>query len=172
MSALADFAATATVLGAIVIGLAVMKSKIAGGGSADLAGDRFKAKPMLTANELEFLSRLEAAVPELRICPQVAMGAILDPGVPRSDRKTFMRLRGMFAQKIIDFVVQDRATGTIVAIVELDDRTHSGEKDARRDAMLASAGYKVVRWQSKDKPDITAIRSELAPQALSNARVE
>ena len=170
MSTLTNLAATAVFLGALVIGLAVIKNKIAGGGRADLAKDRFKAKLMLTANELEFLSRLEGAVPELRICPQVAMGAILDPDVPRSDGKTYMRLRGMFSQKIIDFVAQDRKTGAVVAIIELDDRTHNSDRDAKRDAMLTGAGYKIVRWQSKAKPDASAIRAELinAPLEIKN----
>ena len=167
MSVFSNLAVTAAIVGAVVIGLAVLKSKVRASGGLDRAKDRFKAKALLTPNELEFLARLEGAVPELRICPQVAMGSILDPDVPRSDGKNFMRLRGMFAQKIIDFVAQDRKTGAIVAIIELDDRTHNSDKDAKRDAMLASAGYKIVRWQSKAKPESAAIRAELFPNALA-----
>ena len=151
----------------------MLKAKLAASnGGLDSPKDRFKAKPMLTPNELEFLGRLEAAVPELRICPQVAMGSILDPDVPRSDGKSYMRLRGMFAQKFVDFVAQDRKTGALVAIIELDDRTHSTDKDAKRDAMLASAGYKSIRWQSKAKPDAAAIRSalNLGPQQGSTGK--
>ena len=96
------------------------------------------------------------------------MMLILDPDMPRSEGKAHMRLRGMFAQKFVDFVAQDRKTGAIVAIIELDDRTHKADKDARRDAMLASAGYKTVRWQSKAKPDTAAIRAQLmsTPSAI------
>jgi very-short-patch-repair endonuclease len=46
----------------------------------------------------------------------------------------------MFSQKIVDFVAQRRSDGSIVAIIELDDRTHGSEKDAPRDEMLKSAG--------------------------------
>lgn len=155
-------ASNLALLGVVVAGgaalVAVAKVKLA---NQSAGAARFKAKLMLTPNELDFLIRLEAAVPELRICPQVAMGALLDPEVSKSDGKAYYRARGMFAQKIVDFVAMERVGGVVVALIELDDRTHSGPKDAKRDAMLVSAGYRVVRWQSKSKPDTGAIRAEL-----------
>lgn len=140
---------------------AMLKATMAQHGR-DSAG-KVKAKRLLTTNELEFIGRLESAVPELRFHAQVSMGAVLDPAVPRSDGKAYMSIRGTFAQKIIDFVAQDRASGDIVAIIELDDRTHNEVKDAKRDAMLTGAGFRVVRWNSKAKPLPAAIRAELLP---------
>jgi Protein of unknown function (DUF2726) len=125
------------------------------------SNELFKARTMLTANELEFLNRLESAVPELRFCPQVSMGALLDPAVSRKDRRNFLRIRGMFAQKIIDFVAQDRESGAVVALIELDDRTHDQLKDSKRDAMANSAGYFLIRWASQNKPDAETIRRTL-----------
>lgn len=151
-------------LGAVALGgfIFVAKLKAANEGKAEGDAANYKAKPLLSANELEFLSRLESAVPELRFCPQVAMGALLDPAVSKKENpRRHASLRGTFAQKMIDFVAMDRKTGAIVAIIELDDRTHNEEKDAKRDAMLQSAGYKTVRWHSKNKPDAAAIRAEL-----------
>jgi hypothetical protein len=148
------------VAGAAAVALAILKAKLGAGGGAEA---KFKAKPLLTANELEFLGRLEAAAPELRFFPQVAMGALMEPAVPRSDRRGYYRLRGMFSQKIVDFVAQSRADGSVLAVIELDDRTHDSDKDARRDAMLQSAGYRIVRWNSKAKPDGAAIRAALLP---------
>lgn len=140
----------------------IAKLKASDDGKAEGDAANYKAKPLLSANELEFLSRLESAVPELRFCPQVAMGALLDPAVSKKENPSrHASLRGTFAQKMIDFVAMDRKTGAIVAIIELDDRTHNEEKDAKRDAMLKSAGYKTVRWHSKNKPDAVAIREEL-----------
>ena len=148
------------------VGLVVLKAKLAGQQSASA---KFKQKTLLTPNELEFLGRLEAAAPELRFFPQVAMGALLDPAVPRSDAKNYFRLRGMFSQKIVDFVAQRRSDGGIVAIIELDDRTHDSGKDAKRDEMLQSAGYRIVRWQSKAKPNAAEIRTELCSLAPAAA---
>jgi hypothetical protein len=149
-----------------IMGLAALKARRQGEAGEPTSGG-VKAKRLLTSNELEFLARLEAACPELRFHAQVAMGAVLEPSVPRSNRQAFMRARGRFAQKIIDFVAQDRNSGEVVAIIELDDRTHNAEKDAKRDDLLQSAGYRTVRWDSKDKPDAVAIRALLwEPPAL------
>ena len=100
-------------------------------------------------------------MPELRFLAQVSMGALIDPAVPRSDAQAYYRLRGMFSQKFVDFVAQSREDGSIVAVIELDDRTHNSGRDEKRDAILSSAGYRTIRWQSKTKPDTAAIRTAL-----------
>lgn len=159
MSTWTNLAALAAAGAALAVAAAFLKARLGGAGSAP----RFKRKALLTPNEAEFLARLEAAAPELRFCPQVSMGALLDPAAAKSDRSAYYRARGMFSQKIVDFVAQSRADGSVVAVVELDDRTHDAGKDAKRDAMLESTGYRVVRWQSKAKPDAAAIRARLLP---------
>lgn len=158
MTAASNLITVAVVLAGGALALAALKAKL--GGRNDSAA-KFKPKPLLTSNELEFLARLEAAMPELRFFVQVAMGALIDPAVARSDSKAYYRLRGMFSQKIVDFVAQNRENGSIVAVIELDDRTHDTGKDAKRDAMLTSAGYRIIRWHSKTKPDAAAIRAQL-----------
>jgi catalase-peroxidase len=92
MSTTSSLLTLVAIAGAGAVSLSVLKAKLAAGGSGEA---KLKPKPLLTANELEFLGRLEAAAPELRFFPQVAMGALMDPAVPRSDRKSHYRLRGM-----------------------------------------------------------------------------
>lgn len=123
---------------------------------------RFKARNFLSANEMEFLQRLEAAAPELRFHAQVAMGALLAPAVAKTGNgREYFRMRNMFNQKIIDYVAQRRDDGRIVAVIELDDRTHNSAKDAKRDAMLQQAGYRTLRWQSKSRPSRAEIFAAL-----------
>ena len=157
MSATSNLMVLVLIAGAAAVGLAFAKGKLA------LRGPelKFKSKPLLTSNELEFLARLEGAAPELRFFPQVAMGALIEPAVSRRDGKAYYLLRGMFSQKIVDFVAQRRSDSQVVAVIELDDRTHNARKDASRDQMLASAGYRIVRWNSKTKPAATSIRAVL-----------
>lgn len=124
----------------------------------------FARRDFLTGNELEFLGRLERSLPELRIHAQVSMGALLKPGAGQrtiSERRRHYAARGRFSQKIADFVLQDRRTGEVVAVVELDDRTHDAGKDARRDAMLKQAGYRTIRWHSRTKPTREQIRERV-----------
>ena len=116
---------------------------------------RFQQKAMLTENEREFFGRLKRALPDFDVCPQVAMGALLDTGLPQTDPQHLV-CRRAFAQKIVDFVVY--RDGRVVAVIELDDRTHDPKKDAERDAMLASAGISTIRFDSRAKPEPSEIR--------------
>lgn len=108
-----------------------------------------RAKPILTKTEREFFNRLLNALPDYHVFPQVAFGAIL---------KT-TKARGRFSQKITDFVVCDKDTLEILAIIELDDKTHNLQKDKARDAMLNAAGYRTIRFQCWRNPSEEEIAS-------------
>ncbi len=54
----------------------------------------------------------------------------------------------------------------MLAVIELDDRTHDGDKDSKRDDMPASAGYRIVCRISKTTPDKATIRAELPRRAI------
>lgn len=123
--------------------------------------NEFIAKPLLTDNELEFYGRLLDALPRDAIFVQVAMGALMAPKAAQHTDH-FWRMRSKFAQKFVDFVICEPSTLAVIAIIELDDRTHDPVKDIARDAMLASAGYTVLRWQSNRKPDATEIASAVS----------
>lgn len=125
----------------------------------------YKQKSLLTANEIEFFNRLTQALPDHYIFPQVSLGALLQPNVSGKDRKKFHSIRGTFAQKISDFVICTRDI-KVIAIVELDDKTHNSEKDAKRDAMIEQAGYRVIRWNSKTKPTLDEIRQRIEMPAI------
>ena len=116
-------------------------------------------RAFLTENEKEFMQRLEEAFPEHRIMAQVSMGALMSPDV-RGGSPEYLSIRGRFAQKVVDFLILDEAL-EVVALVELDDRTHSQEKDAARDAMTAAAGYVTIRYLIREKPEPKEIRAEL-----------
>jgi hypothetical protein len=122
-----------------------------------------RQKALLTDNETEFYSRLKRALPDFEIWPQVSMGALLEP-IAKESNPEFWQLRQQFQSKICDYVIAKagapRGTG-VVAVIELDDRTHDAHKDAIRDAMLASAGIKTVRWESRNKPTENQIRSQI-----------
>jgi very-short-patch-repair endonuclease len=120
------------------------------------------AKRFLTDRELAMLAVIERILPAHRIHAQVAMGALLQ--VPRQHgRKVSPADRNSFSQKIVDFVVQDRATGAIVALVEIDDYSHNAVTDGKRDSMTSRAGYTTIRIAGKTRPTLTHVREALAP---------
>lgn len=124
---------------------------------------RFARKRFLTEAEARVLGFLEVALPDHRIMAQVAMGALLASG--ETDRRRAHATRNRFAQKIVDFAVVTRDTAEVVALVELDDRTHSTAKDVKRDTMTAAAGYRTIRIPSRPRPTAESVRKAVADLA-------
>lgn len=112
---------------------------------------RIHPKPLLTSNEAEFFRRLQRALPAYLVLPQVSFAALItDDGKLSSNAR--WSIRAHFDRKIADFVICDRQTLNVVALVELDDRTHAASADRQRDAITNAAGYKTIRFQSRRKP--------------------
>jgi hypothetical protein len=108
-------------------------------------------KPLLTPNEAEFFHRLQRALPAFLVFPQVSFaGFLTDDGT--LSRNAQWAVRAKFDRKIADFVICDRKSLAVVALVELDDRTHSAQADLQRDAITRAAGYQTIRYQSRQKP--------------------
>ena len=120
-------------------------------------GPAVVARPLLTEAELRFLHVLADALPDLSISCQVAMGALLRPE-KGLDKRTWWSTYGRFSQMIVDFVAVDPVDGSVVALVELDDRSHSVAKDDARDARLHRAGYTVIRFGNRPWPTVTRVR--------------
>jgi very-short-patch-repair endonuclease len=116
----------------------------------------YRQRKLMTDNEAEFFGRLVVALPDHYIFPQVAMSALLE--TTSSDKKTAHSDRLRIAQQRVDYVVCTKRC-EVVAVVELDDRTHSRAKDQLRDARLEQAGIRTVRFQAGQKPKVEAIRA-------------
>jgi hypothetical protein len=126
---------------------------------------RFRRKPLLTTNEAVFFHRLHRALPRFHVFPQVSFSAFLtDDG--QLSGKAQWAVRAKFDRKIADFVVCDREALRVVALIELDDRMHTAQADRQRDALTNAAGYKTIRYKSKQEPT----EAEIAA-LFQNARV-
>jgi preprotein translocase subunit SecG len=118
----------------------------------------YKERNLMTDNEAEFFGRLVVALPDHYIFPQVAMSALLDTA--SSDKRTAHGDRLRIAQQRVDYVVCTKRC-EVVAVVELDDRTHSRAKDQLRDARLEQGRIRTVRFQARQKPNVGAIRAAI-----------
>jgi hypothetical protein len=127
----------------------------------------YKQRKLMTDNEAEFFGRLVVALPEHYIFPQVAMSALLDTA--SGDKKIAHSDRLRIAQQRVDYVVCTRSC-EVVAVVELDDKTHSRAKDQLRDVRLQQAGIRTVRFQSREKPKVDAIRALILEPTIQEAR--
>lgn len=121
-------------------------------------GERPKRKRLMTEREQAMHNRLTQALPDLVVLAQVSFGALLTARA--------YAVRNTFDRKVADFVVCDKAF-QVLAVIELDDASHKSkaEKDGARDALLTSAGYRVLRYPNI--PDIDRVRADFAPKELA-----
>lgn len=128
---------------------------------------QIRAKALLTERERAARGIIERILSHARVHMQLSMGALLQPKAGFG-RKEAMRTRNRFSQKNVDFVTEDRASGAILALVELDDRSHAALRDRKRDAMTASAGYRTIRLPA-GRLSMTDIATQLQPLQSNNA---
>lgn len=118
---------------------------------------KFKRAAILTKNEMEFYSRLRSALPDLFVFPQMSMAGVIRPN---ESGKRYGRAFAKICSKRIDFTVC-RQDLSVVCVIELDDRTHDKSRDVERDAMMSSAGIPTIRYESRAKPSVEKIGSDV-----------
>ena len=109
-----------------------------------------KAKKPLTKNEQPMYFRLIESFPDLIVLAQVSFSALMS--------STSTASRNKFDRKTADFVLCTKSFN-VVAVIELDDASHSGraKEDSDRDALLTGVGYRVLRF--KKTPDMIALQA-------------
>jgi len=142
-----------------VVVLAILKKRgLLGAGEGNWP---FYAKKPLTQPEQVLFHRLVAALPECIVLAQVQLSRVL--GVKKG--YNFNEWNNRINRMSLDFVVCLKDS-TIVAAVELDDKTHEKtsrmEADAKKEKALSAAGISLVRWNVSALPDETAIRQAFA----------
>lgn len=150
--------------GFLLVGLSAVVFMLAVIAKLTSRAPRVCARPLLTERERAARVIIEHVLPHARVHVQVAMGALLQPE-RGYNRSATLSARNRFSQKIVDFVIEDRASGAILALVELDDRSHNPLTDRLRDVMTASAGYRTIRLPAGrvSHADIAARLQSLQP---------
>ncbi len=124
---------------------------------------KYRRRDVMTRTELTFFRRLIQAFPSVVIAPQVAMAALVDVASKRNQGEYVHANRAKISQRRLDFVLFDRHSGKALCVIELDDHTHDSDKarakDSERDAILASAGYPVYRFDARQMPSASDIRA-------------
>jgi very-short-patch-repair endonuclease len=122
------------------------------------------ARKPVSESEQAMYFRLVKAFPNAVVLSQVAFSAL----ITSKDRAT----RNHFNRKVADFVICTKAF-EVAVVIELDDASHRGREshDAKRDALLRGAGYRVLRY--KTIPDIERVQIDVAgkPAPASHPKV-
>ncbi len=129
------------------------------------------AKALLSGVEQVLYGRLVRAFPGHVVLAQVALSQLLEVdrahavGSPQA-------IANRFRQLVADFVIC-APDFSVVAVVELDDRTHrrgaQRERDQRKDGFLRAAGVKVIRVPVSDLPTEAALRALVAVLPASSS---
>jgi NOL1/NOP2/fmu family ribosome biogenesis protein len=131
----------------------------------------FYVKRPLTQPEQVLYHRLVRALPEHIVLAQVQVSRVL--GVKKGFN--FHEWNNRINRLSYDFVVCAKDS-TVIAAIELDDKSHEAASRARTDEKkskaTADAGLRLLRWQVRSLPSEQAIRDELLPKALPEARPE
>lgn len=147
------------VLAALAIVFIVLKRR-ASSGASDTPWPFYAKKP-LSQPEQVLYHRLVAAMPECIVLAQVQLSRVL--GVKKGFN--FHEWNNRINRMSVDFLVCLKDS-TVVAAVELDDKTHEkasrGEADAKKERALSAAGVALVRWNVSALPDEAAIRQVFA----------
>lgn len=122
------------------------------------ANGEYNPTAILTPNEIDFLAKLQLALPEVGgyIFPQVSFSAFLTPKVGQNNRLWVKFFRAI-SQKRCDFLIVDKMFNPLF-VIECDDASHNGKekRDGERDRLVETAGIQTVRiYNNRDlSPEI------------------
>ena len=117
------------------------------------------ARSLLSERENEFYHHLLALYPHHQIFVQVALSQLINVDRNHPERDS---IRARYKQLVADFVLcgQDLR---VIAVIELDDRSHERadrqDADARKNKALADAGIRLVRIRAGTLPSEDALRA-------------
>ena len=132
----------------------------------------FEKEKLLTNPEKVLYFRLIEALPDYCVFAQVQLSQLMSVKKGHDFKQWFNRINRMSA----DFVVTNKAM-EIIAVIELDDRTHlrAGRvaADRKKDHALLSAGIEVIRCNVSEMPTVDKIKDffNLSEKTIAPASV-
>jgi Protein of unknown function (DUF2726) len=116
------------------------------------------ARNLLTAREQELYQNLLAIYPGHKVFVQVALSQLIEVDHNHAESES---VRARYKQLVADFVLC-RSDLSVVAVIELDDRSHERADrqgaDARKSKVLADAGIRLIRIPAGALPSEDALR--------------
>jgi len=120
----------------------------------------FYARRLMSQPEQVLYHRLVRALPDYIVLAQVQVSRVL--GVRRGFK--FHEWNNRINRLSYDFVICSKDS-SVLAAIELDDKSHDTESrdrtDSKKDKATQDAGIRIIRWRVSAMPSETAIRDEL-----------
>ena len=118
----------------------------------------FRPRRLMTDNEVEFHRRIAKALPDFEVWPQVPIFALIEPQSRQGSARWRRGLR-LISNRRVDWVIAQHAKPLLV--IELDDKTHDPNNDRKRDQILGSCDFHVIRYKSHLRPSSDEIRRDV-----------
>jgi hypothetical protein len=149
----------------LIVILALIIFAIKGAGSKKGNLPYSKVDVLFSPAENLFLSVLEHAANEYKIFGKVRMADIV--AVKKIENKShWQKAFNKIALKHFDFVLCDKTTLKVIAIIELDDSTHNRKKEKENDEVKNSICDEIklplIRVKASNKYDETLLRNMIA----------
>jgi len=110
---------------------------------------------LMTEREQQMYDFLVKTLPYSAIFPQVSFNSLITITDEITNPFKIQDNRSEFNRKVVDFVIYNPKKHQVIAIIELDDITHTSTKaqknDQKRDGQLNQAGYVVLRYNEIPK---------------------
>jgi hypothetical protein len=153
----------------VVIFIIIVAALIVRKGTGGAEKWPFEKRNVLSEIEQIAYWRLRNAAPEFVVLAQVAMSAFIN--VKRGERQ-WRTYRNRFSQKYVDFAVC-RKDGSIVAVVEIDDKSHLSAKRAQdgrvKNQIIEAAGIPILRWKATPLPSEDEMRADIGALAMAHS---
>ncbi len=118
---------------------------------------RYRTKNLLTGRERDFFYRLRRALPDCLVFARMPLSALIEPtGIGSMRKAAHAAIEGLkVGYAVFDMNMQ------LVAVVELDHGVRLSRRATVRDAYLAGAGVRVVRFPARRLPSEANIHATI-----------
>lgn len=151
------------VLGLVFIVVFLLKNTQAGQSNQFLVSELrpYVSKSPLTPTETLFYHRLVESLPDFIVLAQVQLSSFLKVDKTQTNNQTYNKWFNPIAQQSIDYLICKKDF-TIVAAVELDDKSHLSTKAIKQDNKktnnLEAAKVTLIRWHAEAMPQPEEIK--------------
>lgn len=153
-----EYIAAIILLMGIIVTLIVKKRA----GKKDIPSENlpYYAKKVMSKPEQVLYYKLIEALPDHIVLAQVQLSRFL--GVKKDYQ--FHEWNNKINRMSADFLICKKDS-SVVAVIELDDKSHEDEKrkqaDNKKDKAINSSGLVVIRWNVQNMPDSQKIKEQL-----------
>jgi hypothetical protein len=131
----------------------------------------YVSKNPLTPTETMFYHQLVEALPDFIVLAQVQLSSFLKVDTSRAEWKDYSRWFNPIAQQSVDYLICQKDF-SIIAAVELDDKSHNGvksiERDTKKNNNLHAANVPLIRWHAEAMPEAETIRQAVFNHAYES----